>query len=392
MIETPLKSILPTINTGDSSTVAGLITLSTVPAKGLSTGLLKAPDLATDSETISFFDSLQGIQLSLDVPPEQPTEAMEDGNVLPWLNEAVESSPPPSKLLTTSDKPLLKVEKEPVLAIVSSHSDKPLDEVEGESVLPILSSLLLQTGLVEKNNLSRTALKNSIVESPKSSTPVVLQTEPLLNEPDLLMRMQPATTHQTGEMFLQNQLLEHTISGAQSSTIIAPHSSLSRTPMPALTVQGETISLPVQANIAEKFSHPDWGKGMGEKVVWMVNQNIRSAELRLNPAHLGPIEVRIDMDDEQVSIAFSSRYAPVREAMELALPRLREMFDENGLNLTEADISQHSFAEQREAASGKKIEQKSDLSGGQSETTDIDNTAVQGHHESPAISLIDYYI
>ena len=388
MIETSLKSILPTITTGDSGTVAGLKTpsinlfpelspelppeLPPEPFPGLSSGLEKESDLVIDTETLSFFDSLQDVPLSLDTPPEYPAEVMQDGNVLPPVSETVESVHLPLELLTTSDN--------------------SLDGIEEELVLPVVPSQLLQTEFMEKNKLNRTPLRNSIVESPKSSAPVVLQTEPLVNEADLLMRMQSATTHKTGDLLLQNQLLENSVSGAQPSTNITPHSALLKPPMTSLTVQGETISLPVQTNVPEKLSHPDWGKGMGEKVIWMVNQNIRSAELRLNPAHLGPIEVRIDMDDEQVSIAFSSRHAPVREAMELALPRLREMFDENGLSLADTDISQQSFAEQRENAFGQNIEQNSGFSAGQSKTPDANNIGVENDLNVSDISLIDYYI
>jgi flagellar hook-length control protein FliK len=100
--------------------------------------------------------------------------------------------------------------------------------------------------------------------------------------------------------------------------------------------------------ISEPFGRPAWSQSMGKQILLMVNQNINSAEIRLNPANLGPVEVRIDMNDDQINIALSSRSLAVREAMEMALPKLREMFENNGMNLAGTDISQHSFAEQRE--------------------------------------------
>ena len=65
-----------------------------------------------------------------------------------------------------------------------------------------------------------------------------------------------------------------------------------------------------------------YGQGMGKQILWMVNQNLGRAEIRLNPANLGPMEVRIDLDNDQVSVAFTSRHAEVRDAVEQALPRL----------------------------------------------------------------------
>ncbi len=103
-----------------------------------------------------------------------------------------------------------------------------------------------------------------------------------------------------------------------------------------------------QTVIAETPGQPEWNQSMSKQVVWMANQNIRSAEVRLNPANLGTIEVRIEMEDEQVNVAFSSRNIGVRDAVEMALPRLREMMEEQGLNLGDADISQDSFFTQQD--------------------------------------------
>ena len=102
-----------------------------------------------------------------------------------------------------------------------------------------------------------------------------------------------------------------------------------------------------QTTITEEFASARWGESFSKQVVWMSNQNVNSAELRLNPANLGPIEVRIEMEDEQINVSFSSRNAVVREAVEQALPRLREMFEQSGLNLSESNVSQQSFSERQ---------------------------------------------
>lgn len=113
-------------------------------------------------------------------------------------------------------------------------------------------------------------------------------------------------------------------------------------------VSTANISSIYQAEIPEAFGRQAWPQGMGKQILMMVNQNIGSAEIRLNPAHLGPIEILIDMSEDQVNVSLSSRHAVVREAMEQALPKLREMLDENGFNLADTDISKESFAQQRE--------------------------------------------
>jgi flagellar hook-length control protein FliK len=80
--------------------------------------------------------------------------------------------------------------------------------------------------------------------------------------------------------------------------------------------------------------------GFGARLVWMAEQRLGHAEIRLNPEHLGPIEVRVQMDGTQVSAEFQSSHPGVRQAIEASLPRLREMLGQQGLQLGQTDVGQ----------------------------------------------------
>ena len=147
-----------------------------------------------------------------------------------------------------------------------------------------------------------------------------------------------------------------------------------------------------QMAINQTFGDPAWSQEMGKQVIWMANQNIKSAEIRLNPAHLGPVEVRLEISDDQINVALSSRHAIVREAMDSAMPKLREMFDENGLNLAGSDISQHSFAEQREQqAEGQRSQDLNNRTVVRSEHTDLVEEVV-AQQKILSSSQVDYFI
>lgn len=90
-----------------------------------------------------------------------------------------------------------------------------------------------------------------------------------------------------------------------------------------------------------------WDQALGDRVVWMVNQKFQGAEIKLNPPQLGPIEVRIQMHHDQAQVSFTAQHGAVRDALEAALPRLREMFAANGLGLGDVNVSQQSFADQQ---------------------------------------------
>lgn len=117
----------------------------------------------------------------------------------------------------------------------------------------------------------------------------------------------------------------------------------------ALLATGSTTP---SARVAVPVGQPGWGRAVGEQVVWHVAQNIQSASLKLNPQHLGPLELQLHMDGDKASIAFASQHAAVREALESSLPRLRDMLAEQGLNLVNVNVSQHDAGSRREHASG----------------------------------------
>ncbi|BBL75202.1 flagellar hook-length control protein FliK [Methylomagnum ishizawai] len=87
------------------------------------------------------------------------------------------------------------------------------------------------------------------------------------------------------------------------------------------------------------FGQPGWHDEVGEKMVWLTQRELGAAQLKLNPEHLGPVDVRIQLDGEGASIQFTAQNAGVREALEAAVPRLREMFDTQQIPLNEVSVA-----------------------------------------------------
>ena len=112
----------------------------------------------------------------------------------------------------------------------------------------------------------------------------------------------------------------------------------------AILVDNKQETLPP---MTKHFVHPEWNKEMSERVIWMHKQAIPSAELRLNPGHLGPITIKIDVTKDQATVAFTAQHAAVKEAIEAALPKLREMFSAQQLNLTSVDVSQDEHSQRQ---------------------------------------------
>ena len=145
---------------------------------------------------------------------------------------------------------------------------------------------------------------------------------------EMLGQQQPANTSAQG---MTNMLAGPSISMNSLSAMLSPTSGGN----PLLNYAATSSSLNVPVN------HPGWGQAVGERLQWMVKQDVQEAQLKLNPRNMGPIEIKIAMNQDQATVTFVANHAMTREALDAAVPRLREMFGESGLNLVDVNVSQN---------------------------------------------------
>lgn len=110
------------------------------------------------------------------------------------------------------------------------------------------------------------------------------------------------------------------------------------TPLPTPAGAQQTHGLRLMT-LDVPMSQPSWNEAMGNRVMWMVNQNVQGAELRLNPPHLGPLEIRVSMEGDRAHVQFLAAHATTRDTLDAAIPRLREMLAESGVQLGDVDVS-----------------------------------------------------
>jgi len=117
---------------------------------------------------------------------------------------------------------------------------------------------------------------------------------------------------------------------------------------------------PTSAGIPQQVGTPHWETGLGDKVVWMIGSQTQSAQLHLNPPNLGPLEIKLSMADGQASLSFVTQHVAVRDAIEAASPRLRDMMGESGISMGSVSVNVGSFSQQQQAS------QQQNQSGGSS--------------------------
>ncbi len=139
---------------------------------------------------------------------------------------------------------------------------------------------------------------------------------------------------------------------AASETPLRAESAMASVPVPTAQGSAPPTSVLPTLSVNTPLAQAGWGQALGERIQWLVSRDLQGAQIKLNPAQLGPLEVRIQVQNDQASIQFSSAHGVVREALEAALPRLRDLFDASGVELVDVDVSGQSFAREQ-ATSGE---------------------------------------
>lgn len=84
-----------------------------------------------------------------------------------------------------------------------------------------------------------------------------------------------------------------------------------------------------------------WDNVLGNRILWMVGKQMQQATLQVTPRHLGPVDIQVTVQNDVTNVTFTAQNAVAREALEAAIPRLREMFTENNMQLVNVDVGQH---------------------------------------------------
>ena len=135
----------------------------------------------------------------------------------------------------------------------------------------------------------------------------------------------------------------------------------------ALNITPPTASHPGDI-LAPRVGNDAWNQTLGQRMVWMVAGAEQSASLTLNPPDLGPMQVVLHVSNGQADASFFAAQPEVRQALEAAMPKLREMLGEAGVSLGQTSVSagqpqQQQASDQRASNSRSASSTSLDLNG-----------------------------
>jgi len=106
---------------------------------------------------------------------------------------------------------------------------------------------------------------------------------------------------------------------------------------PAVKLTADRVN-PESSNINTHLRDSAWSQQFGEKIVWLTRNEQQSAQININPPELGPVQITLNLNGDQAKMVFASPHAEVRQAIENALPQLKEMLSAAGISLGQTNV------------------------------------------------------
>ncbi|TFY84822.1 flagellar hook-length control protein FliK [Pseudomonas kairouanensis] len=108
-------------------------------------------------------------------------------------------------------------------------------------------------------------------------------------------------------------------------------------------------ALPPLTNTPLAMHQSGWTDEIVNRVMYLSSANLKSAEIQLQPAELGRLDIKVNMTaDQQAQVNFMSAHPVVREALESQSGRLREMFAQQGMGQVDVNVSDQSRGQEQQ--------------------------------------------
>jgi flagellar hook-length control protein FliK len=155
-------------------------------------------------------------------------------------------------------------------------------------------------------------------------------------------------------------------------------------------------ALPVNQPIA--MHQNGWTEEVVNRVMYLSSANLKAADIQLQPAELGRLDIRVNMvPDQQTQVTFMSAHPSVREALDGQIHRLRDMFAQQGMGQVDVNVSDHSRGSQQGQEQAQQSQGgRTNASGGRLDASDDELASGIAEAAATATSVIgtsavDYY-
>ncbi|MCJ8348444.1 flagellar hook-length control protein FliK [Moritella sp.] len=85
---------------------------------------------------------------------------------------------------------------------------------------------------------------------------------------------------------------------------------------------------------------------LNEKIAIMVGKELQTATIRLDPAELGSMNIKLVVQNDQINVTIQAQNNQSRDLLEQQMPRLREMLQQQGMTLGDTKVQADSGQQQ----------------------------------------------
>lgn len=133
----------------------------------------------------------------------------------------------------------------------------------------------------------------------------------------------------------------------------------------------------------------NWRNDFSNRMTVFVKQGVQEASLQLTPQDLGKLDVKISIEGDQAKLFFGVQNAVARDALEQAIPRLREALEQGGLQLAHSEVADQSQSQQQ----GQEFVDNAELNfANTADGSDSSDIGAQELTITTSDKLVDYYI
>lgn len=375
------------------------------PAVADSGNSLPADKPAPTDDTTASDDPLLTIDTPVaDVPPADPTL---DPALDPALMQAVQPlvtvpvTPAPASVVASVAP---KVEAPVAAAVVAAPAqvaaplaDSGFDpEADPLDALPAVRLAMEQSGHVSASSQAQPKASQAQVQA--NSEPTSAQNFAAGMASMLDLQVDKDSTSQGGEKAFSGLIDDglKDLTSASSDTRVDDFANRLAALTQAATPKTAN-ALPVNQPIAMHQS--GWTEEVVNRVMYLSSANLKAADIQLQPAELGRLDIRVNMvPDQQTQVTFMSAHPSVREALDSQMHRLRDMFSQQGMGQVDVNVSDQSRGWQGQGQEQAQQGQggRTSASGGRVDSMDEELSAsiTEATAETSSVigsSAVDYY-
>lgn len=252
-------------------------------------------------------------------------------------------------------------EQHPLLSVLTqAESEQIIVSKKGEHLPPVrqvLSAEFKTNDNVKNKTQSETLMASAVSDNESDDEGLLF--------PRQIFDATGKESNKTDELISEKMMLKKSFqetAGIQMKEPSVTTPALASQPVSMTQLPQSSSQLPTALQSLQMSSQSpvsEWGDALGERVSFLINNKLNSAEIRIDPPHLGKLDIQIQVKDDNAVVVINTQNAQAKELIDTASVRLKEFLQEAGYNSVDVNVShqeqsmgQDGFAEQGQSGSG----------------------------------------